>query len=83
MARKWGVVLSKYGHAHDLAPNCGRSLTNFRDLFISLFEAQANWDKNMEGSNLSRQTTEWTVEDVSQIIGKQYNDEVAKKFEGQ
>ncbi|PFX15683.1 hypothetical protein AWC38_SpisGene20093 [Stylophora pistillata] len=35
----------------------------------------------MEGSNLSRQTTEWTVEDVSQIIGKQYNDEVAKKFE--
>lgn len=39
----------------------------------------------MEGSKSksSKQLTEWTVEDVSQIIREQYNDEVAKKFEGQ
>ena len=34
-------------------------------------------------SKSSKELTEWTVEDVSQIIREQYNDEVAKKFEGQ
>ena len=46
---------------------------------------QANRHKTMESSKSksSKQLMEWTVEDVSQIIREQYNNEVAKKFEGQ
>lgn len=46
---------------------------------------QASCHKTLESSKLksSTQFTQWTVEDVSQIIRAQYNDKVAKKFEGQ
>lgn len=49
------------------------------------FAFQSSSHTTMEGSKSksSKQLTEWTVEDVSQIIREQYNDEVAKKFEGQ
>lgn len=39
-------------------------------------------NKTMEGSSSSKQTEEWTVEDVFKLIKEQYNEEVAKKFEG-
>ena len=39
-------------------------------------------NKTMEGSSSSKQTEEWTVEDVCKLIKEQYNEEVAKKFEG-
>ena len=43
---------------------------------------QANCHKTMESSK-SKSSKQLNVEDVSQIIREQYNDEVAKKFEGQ
>ena len=68
-------MFSKYGHPLENGAKFWK---------ISEFSrpVQANCHKTMESSK-SKSSKQLNVEDVSQIIREQYNDEVAKKFEGQ